>query len=241
VHGLAAEPEVVAERAGGEPAQRAGDLAFQEVVRHVERHEPALPERRHGADEQVVLQLEPLQRRHPRGVAQRHGAREPVSRQVHGAESAQALEHRWERAAERVPVQAERGEVRGAAERVARERSRQLRAVEGQGNHAAIGVARHAKPPAAPAVARRPGPVGVQVQRRPQRVAEDQQAAALVAELIQLLLRLLLRAPYRHDRSKNRTSHEPTPWPPPAPRSAAPHGILDEHASSSMHEETYFY
>jgi hypothetical protein len=36
--GLAAEPEVVAERAGGEPAQRAGDLAFQEVVRHVERH-----------------------------------------------------------------------------------------------------------------------------------------------------------------------------------------------------------
>jgi hypothetical protein len=58
-------------------------------------------------------------------------------------------------------VQAERGEVRGAAERVARERSRQLRAVEGQGNHAAIGVARHAKPPAAPAVARRPGPVGV--------------------------------------------------------------------------------
>jgi hypothetical protein len=61
VHNLATEPEVVVERARGEPSQRAGagDLALEEVVGHVEDDEPVLLERRKGAVEQVVLEFEP--------------------------------------------------------------------------------------------------------------------------------------------------------------------------------------
>jgi hypothetical protein len=101
---------------------------------------------------------------------------------------------------ERVPAQGQRLQPRHAPERAPRERARKLRAVERHADHAPVAVTRHAVPPAPLAVARRPRPVGVQVQRRPQRVAQHQQVAPLVPPLLQIQLRHLRAAPLQNNR-----------------------------------------